>query len=55
MMIPVQSPTISVIVEMTIQNPMKIMFSDHCEKQWATSHQMILSLQHLQNEWRQQN
>jgi len=49
------SLTITMIVEMTIQNLMTNLFGEHPRMQWASRHQMIPSRQHLENELRQLN
>jgi len=50
MMISAGYPTITMIVEMAIQNPTTSLFGDHPAEQWASGHQNIPSHQHLENE-----
>jgi len=55
MMISAQYPTISIIVEMTLQNPTTSLLGDHSGKKWASGDQIIPSRQHLENESQQLN
>jgi len=48
-------PTITINIEMTIQNLTMSLFGDHPGKQWASGHQQIPSRQHLENQSRQLN
>jgi len=49
LMISVPYQTISLVIKITIPNPMPSIFADHLEQQWASGHQMIPSCQHLEN------
>lgn len=42
-------PTITMMVEMNIQNPTTSLFADHTRMQWSSGHQKIPSRQHLEN------
>jgi len=55
MTISVKYLTITMIVEMTFQNPTRSLFGDHPGKQWASGHQKIPSRQHLENKSQQLN
>jgi len=48
-------PTNTMIIEMTLHNPMRNLFGDHSWKQAATGEEMIPSCQHLEDESRQLN
>ena len=45
--------TMTMIVEMTVQNLTTSLFSDHPGKQWVSGHQKIPSCQHLEMELQQ--
>jgi len=47
--------TITMIVEMAVQNSMTSLFGDHPARPWASSHQKICSRQQLENESQQLN
>jgi len=53
MAISARFPTISMIVQMTFQNPTTSIFRNHLGKQWASHQEEIPSLQHLEHESQQ--